>query len=364
MRRLRSLPLPLVALVVAGFVATAAATLTSTRAAGGDRVVLKSGRELVGRFEGERDHRLYFLDDEIGRVAVTRRNVRTIVRADLEPGLFAPVVLEADAEPAPRNWVRFEPPRAGRPGRLSTGVGRFFDERTRTTVFLVGAVHIGEPAYYARLQDLLDGCDVVLFEGVGSGGAAADDKDQAGPADRAARAEQLASMDALTKLQLTLQRALGLQFQHDGLDYSRDFWKNADVDFQSLSRRMAAEGVGLPTDSPIFRALLQFVIGAFDLSKAAENPAMRRSLRRQAAAAIATSDQLFGGALHKLGAVLVDWRNDAALAVLDDELATGRKGRWIAIFFGAAHLPDLATKLLKRGFEYQRSDWIEAWTVE
>jgi hypothetical protein len=319
-----------------------------------DRIVLKDGRELVGRLEGREEQRLLFVDSTGARHELERTKVRAVLRADEEPGLFAPIVLDEATAVAPTSYVRYVAPESGKPGHLQTAVARFFHEETRTTLFLVGAVHIGEPDYYDRLQDALDSCDVVLFEGVGGGkgGGAAPD------------ADELASMDALTKLQITLNRALGLQFQKDGLDYRRPFWKNADVDYPSLSTRMKDEGVGLPTDSPLFRALMRFVIGAFDLSQAAENPQMQRVLRRQAASALAMSDTLFAGQLDKLGAVLIDWRNDAALAVLDQELASGPRGRWLSIFYGAAHLPDLAAKLEPRGFEFQRSDWLDAWRVE
>lgn len=317
-----------------------------------DRVVMKSGRELVGRLVAERDHKVVFVEAKGEQLELPRRAVRTVVRADETPGLFAPLVLDAASDSAPENYVRFVEPNDDQPGSLSTGVARFFDERTRTTLFLVGAVHIADPAYYARLQDVLDSCDEVLFEGVG------------GARGKAPTEEELASLDALTRLQLMVKDALGLQFQHEGLDYRRGFWRNADVDFASLSERMSAEGVSLPTDSPIFRALLRFVVGAFDLSEATKDPQLRRLLKRQVASALASSDKLFelGGA--KLGEVLISWRNDAALKVLDDELAKGAHGRWLAIFYGAAHLPDLAKKVAERGFEYQRSGWLEAWKVE
>jgi hypothetical protein len=318
-----------------------------------DRVVLKSGRELVGRFGGERDHKVYFVDDEVGAVVVPRLHVRTIVAGDAEPGLFAPVVLEASSEEPPNNFVRFEAPAGAKPGALMTGIARLFDEKTRTTVFLVGAVHVGDHDYYERVQDLLDGCDRVLFEGVGHG------REGAPPPD-----EEVARYDALFKLQIKLKDLLGLEFQKDGLDYRHDFWKNADVDMESLSARMKEEGVGLPTDPPLIRGLLSLAMGMLDASKLAENPQFRQQIKRQAAAVLAGSDAVFGGQMRALGKVLIDWRDDAALAALDRELAAGPSGRWIAVFYGAGHLPDMTQKLLARGLEYQGCDWLRAWLIE
>jgi hypothetical protein len=338
-----------------GFVVAAAALALgagrATREA--DRLVLKSGRELVGELVTQRDHKVLFRDEKRGELELLRRDVRTVVRGEETPGLFAPLVLDAAIDEAPATYIRFVAPDGDKAGSLSTGVARFFDERTRTTLFLVGAVHIADSDYYARVQDVLDSCDVVLFEGVGG-------SQPHGPPST----DELERIDALTKLQLMVKDALGLQFQKDGLDYRRAFWRNADVDLTSLTKKLDAEGVGLPTDSPLFRALLKFVVGAFDLSAAGKDPELQRLLKRQVAGALAQSDKLvdFGGG--KLNEVLVGWRDDAALKVLDDELAHGAQGRWLAIFYGAAHLPDLAKKLGERGFEYQRSGWLDAWNVE
>ena len=84
-RRLVLLAAPLLALLAG------AATPAQPAARAADRVVLKSGRELFGKFGSERAHKVYFVDDEIGALVVPRMNVRTIVRGDADPGLFAPI---------------------------------------------------------------------------------------------------------------------------------------------------------------------------------------------------------------------------------------------------------------------------------
>jgi hypothetical protein len=318
-----------------------------------DRVVLKSGRELIGRFGGEHGHRVLFVDDELGPLSVARVHVRTVVPGTGDPGLFAPVVLTAGETPPPETYVRYVAPAGDAPGELDTGVARLFDAKSRTTLFLVGAVHVGEEEYYARLQDVLDSCDVVLFEGVGrgkNGGAAGE--------------EEMARFDALFRLQLKLKDLLGLAFQKDGLDYSHEFWKNADVDLDRLNEKLGKEGVGLPTDSPLIRGLLSVVLGMVDASSLDQNPEFRQLLKRQAAVALSGADAAFGGALAPLGRVLIDWRNDRALRCLDAEVKAGPPGRWIALFYGAGHLPDLAKKLLAKGWEFQGSEWLRAWNVE
>ena len=223
----------------------AALCLVASPAPPDDVVVLKSGRELRGTLLSEADHRVEFEDAERGRVVLPRHLVRTVVRGDAPPGLMAPLWLEEPDGEMPRSWVRFDAPTEDGPGALSIGVGRFFHEPTRATLYLVGAVHIADPAYYERLQDLLDSCDVVLFEGVGSR-----------PGDPEPTEQQVARFDALFQLQMKLQRLLGFQGQKEGLDYGRPFWKRADVTMHDLAARMEERKVGLPTDAPIVQLLL------------------------------------------------------------------------------------------------------------
>src|SRR5262249_58463125 len=71
-----------------------------------DRVVLKSGRELFGKFGSERAHKVYFVDDELGALVVPRTNVRTIVRGDAEPDLFAPILLDVPEAAPPKSYIR------------------------------------------------------------------------------------------------------------------------------------------------------------------------------------------------------------------------------------------------------------------
>ncbi len=333
--------------------AVAAVVAASPGVAGSDRVVLKSGRELVGSLVADAGHQVEFDDAQRGRLMLPRHLVRTVVRADQPAGLFAPLWLDGPAGSPPRQWVRHVQPRAGAPGSLATGIGRFFHEPTRTTLFLVGAVHVGDPAYFARLQDVLDSCDQVLFEGVGPR-----------PGDAAPSEDDVARFDALFQLQLRLKDLLGLEFQRDGLDYDRSWWRNADVGVTALRAELEARGAALPTDSPLVRALLQMVLQGLDTSRLDADPRLRALLKRQVAAALATAEQLLAGHAEALQTVLIDWRNDAALQVLDEELANGRKGRWLALFYGAGHLADFADKLAPRGFAYETMDWLEAWRLD
>ena len=49
------------------------------------------------------------------------------------------------------------------------------------------------------------------------------------------------------------------------------------------------------------------------------------------------------------GSVIITERNKAAMAALDTALKDGHKD--IAIFYGAAHMPDLSQQLIAKGFK-------------
>jgi hypothetical protein len=62
------------------------------------------------------------------------------------------------------------------------------------------------------------------------------------------------------------------------------------------------------------------------------------------------------------GSAIITDRNEAALKVLRQEIKNGKKK--IAIFYGAAHLPEFA-KSLEKDFQlkYTGSDWVIAWDL-
>ncbi|WP_265592795.1 hypothetical protein [Verrucomicrobium sp. BvORR034] len=61
------------------------------------------------------------------------------------------------------------------------------------------------------------------------------------------------------------------------------------------------------------------------------------------------------------GTVIVSERNKVALRVMEQQIKAGKKH--IAIFYGAAHLPDMEKRLLARGFTLQKDEWVTAWDL-
>ena len=85
---------------------------------------------------------------------------------------------------------------------------------------------------------------------------------------------------------------------------------------------------------------------------------MRRILAEQFSD-LEVLEKAFGG---EDGSTLITDRNAAALEVLDSEQKRGQKK--IAIFYGAAHMPDFDRRL-REDFEMfpDESEWLEAWDL-
>jgi hypothetical protein len=61
------------------------------------------------------------------------------------------------------------------------------------------------------------------------------------------------------------------------------------------------------------------------------------------------------------GTVLLTERNKAAVAALDRAVRVGKRD--IAVFYGAAHMPEIATMLQDRGFQPVATEWRLAWDL-
>jgi len=62
------------------------------------------------------------------------------------------------------------------------------------------------------------------------------------------------------------------------------------------------------------------------------------------------------------GSVIVTERNKAAMNVLSDTIAQGKKK--ISLFYGAAHMPDFAKRLESMGFKPVATEWRMAWDLK
>jgi hypothetical protein len=229
------------------------------------------------------------------------------------------------------------------------------------TVHLIAAVHIGEHSYYENLSRSFEDYDAVLYELI-------KDRDAAPPAGNGAGEK---SDSAISRFQVLLKDSLGLEFQLDDIDYTKPNFVHADLDRQTFEKMEADRGESLLT------LLIQQALN--EMSKQAQSEPMdanqelsqmvqlfcRPDGKRQFKTLLAREmDEMemdgadMGG---PDGSVIVTERNKAAMAALDQSLAAGRKK--IAIFYGAAHMPDMSKRLAERGFKPEGTDWRMAWDL-
>lgn len=269
----------------------------------------------------------------------------------------------AVAPPAPAlaTWLRLH---GGAPDAtsLQSAVATFADRRGRTVV-LVAAIHLGERDYYRALQRELDWPRRTLYELI---------KPPDQPPPRAASGGEPAD-GALSGWQRRITGALGLVFQLDALDYARPHFVHADLDPARMTA-LLRDRAGAIAASIVAMAIRDATrwsyadgsprLGALGLLLALAAPDRALALKRYLARELVEMGDLLdvGGGQGGLGATLIAARNEAAVQVLQRELAGGH--RRLGVFFGAAHMPDLQIRIEALGFRLRSRRWIDAWRLQ
>src|SRR6266550_2345494 len=267
-------------------------------------------------------------------------------------------VYAADAKAEGTKFLRFvEEGRDG--GRLETGVATYKNDKG-VTVQLVGAVHIADPGYYEALNKQFEGYDALLYEMVKP-------KDMGAPGrDR----EQANGISLVHILQKGMKTFLDLDYQLDGIDYTKKNFVHADLTAEEFNRMQDERG------ESIFGLMLQQMLKELmkgDNGRAQEMDPMQllaalssedsaRQLKLILAKQFENMDEMVAGLEGPNGSVLVTERNKAALKVLKDTMAAGKKN--LAIFYGAAHLKDMDKRLTQdMGFKRTGMDYRVAWDL-
>ena len=261
-----------------------------------------------------------------------------------------------ESRPPTNSFVRFERTGADR-GRLSTAV-RTYTNANHQTVALIAAIHIGDPAYYEKLQELFKSYDALLYEMIR-------DRD-------AAPAGKITSDHPVSQLQIGLKNALGLEFQLEALDYTPTNFVHADLDPETFARLQGEKGesiLGL-----MLRAILEEdarqrsgqgqAIHPLQLLWALTSGDRAHALKFLLAQQMDQIESTLAGidrGSDGQGSVLVSGRNEHAMGVLRDQLQRGN--RRLGIFYGAGHMPDLDQRLRQLGFQPAGEQWLTAWEI-
>lgn len=258
-----------------------------------------------------------------------------------------------DTEPA--QWMRFTEDGKGN-GKLEVGVGTYKNGEG-VTVHLVGAVHVADKRYYAELDKLFEGYDALLYEMVK-------------PADAGAPRRGVRGTSMVSFFQRFLKDALELEFQLDGLDYTKKNFVHADLDAETFEKLQAERG------ESILGLMVQQMIREF--AKNAEGKGNANAAEPSVLDILAALDapdrskrfkMILGRSFGQMedqiagfqGTVLVTERNKKALAVLKEQIRAGKKD--IGVFYGAAHLPDMESRLALMGFKRTGVEYKLAWDI-
>lgn len=176
-------------------------------------------------------------------------------------------------------------------------------------------------------------------------------------------------------LQAQLADALGLEFQLDAIDYGHDHWHVSDMSMDAVNRALKERGVdffqledalsGGSLSSKVVSFLLRLIKVADAFTEGAITDTVKLVLIEtlgQEDVIEGTLDQQFG---RGFGEVIVDMRNQV---VIDDLKAlTDREPEVdsVAIFYGAAHMRDMAERLYAEfGYRSAEVEWIPAIEID
>ena len=263
---------------------------------------------------------------------------------------------QADAEKSD-DFVRFVPDDHGG-GTLQAAVVTYRNA-DGVAVHLVSALHVGEKSYYDGLSRTFKDYDALLYEMVKP-------KDAAAPAPGAKPAGGMVSM-----FQRFLKDVLELEFQLDAIDYSAPNFVHADLDaetFLALQEKRGESLVSLMLRSMITEMQRQQQgggappVSVFELLAAMNSPDSARQYKLLLARQFNGVEAQIAGLEGGEGTVILTERNKAALRVLKQTLAEGKKN--VGVFYGAGHMQGIEAGLVdEMGFRKVGTEWRVAWDM-
>ncbi len=211
-------------------------------------------------------------------------------------------------------------------------------------VWLVAVAHLGTPEYFRAIQQRLDAQTVVLFEGVGF-----DEAMKQGPG--------AGTRDA--GIQKQLSNALGLVFQLDAIDYRRQHFVNSDLPAEGVEKQVRERTDAVEAPNETYKMLLGAIQGSpetMDMLKpmlafVSASPEMRETTRLLLIEVLSHAEEMVGLAksispeMKDLFEVLLTERNAIVIRDLREQIAKRKAGETIAVFYGAAHMTELAKRL-------------------
>lgn len=271
----------------------------------------------------------------------------------------------------PTKFLRTVNDSAGKPLAMQTAITRYRPPKGDLVVDLIGAVHIGEGDYYSKLNQQFEHYDVVLYELVAPQGT----RIPAGG--KRNKTSSGSPLDMVGWMQKQAQSTLGLESQLEKIDYQKRNFTHADLSPTEMGKKMEERG-----DTPItlgLSALSEMMRQQNKMAKATNSSASSLAdqmnsqslmelvndplkMKLMMASQFSQSGVMEMGLGATLNQLIVTDRNVAAMKVMQKEIVKGKKK--IAIFYGAAHMPDFEKRLIEEfGMAKTKQIWVDAWDL-
>jgi hypothetical protein len=230
--------------------------------------------------------------------------------------------------------------------------------RDGLSVDLIGAVHIGDKAYYQALNKKFEEYDVLLYELVAPEGT------------RVPKGGGKPRLDhPISAMQGGMKSMLELDFQLEQVDYTKPNFVHADMSPDQFSKKMEERGEGFL--QMFFKAMGNGMaqqgknknvndVAIISALFAKDRAYQLKLILAEQFEDLESQMGIFDG---PDGSTIITERNKKAFEVLEKEIKDGKKK--IGVFYGAGHLADMEKRLfddfkLKRDAE----NWVVAWDLK
>lgn len=227
-----------------------------------------------------------------------------------------------------------------------------YNRSDQVQVDLIGAIHIGEKQYYHSLNERFKEYDILLYEQLKDNRELGDQ-----PSD---------DIQAVTSFQKWMKDQMSLELQINQIDYSAGNFLHADLDLKTLTELQGDRGeaplslmlkgcLPEPTekDPPTIEALVKGCTGKNKQTK------VKLMLARH----LQDIERIVSNIEGLKGTTILGERNKHVIKTLEEILKSGK--RKVGIFYGAAHMMDLAKRLAEQlNFRLRRTEWRTAWDMD
>lgn len=266
---------------------------------------------------------------------------------------------------AGRDWVRLEKDPRGEVIGMQTAVVRYGQAQPAAPkaagvqVDLIGAVHIGDQAYYKKLNQLFEQYDVLLYELVAPEGTVVE------------KGRGTSNANPVGAMQNLAKNVLELDHQLTEIDYTKPNFVHADMSPEDFMKAMKDRNESF--------LQMYFRLVGHAMAQQSELAGKGGSPDLDILSALFASDRprrlkiVFAGQLSEMesmmvsfggenGSVIITDRNKKALEVLKKQIESGKKK--IGIFYGAGHLNDMDQRLRNEFYLRPESiSWLTAWDL-